>query len=473
MGSTVNTFTKARMKPAFTLIITALLLTSCAILPHQSTKEEVLARVEKDLSTIQHHKQEAINAPITLEEAVARTLKYNLDYRFKKMQSALALGVADYSKFDLWPKLLVNAGYNSRSNDSGGTSVGIVDGLESLRPSTSQQKDYTQTDAELSWNILDFGISYYRAKQKGDEFLIAEEQRRKLVQNMMQDVRSAYWRALGAQRLENRAQNVLARAKQAITQSREAESQKIISPALALQYQRALLDATLLLNKRRQDLAFSKHELSALMNVPPGKDFSLAESTEVALPPVPANLRALEEMALLQRPELREEDYKKRINANEARKQMLGFVPNFSLKGSLNVNSNDYLYNKSWREASFGVTWNLLKIFSLPSIKKTQEQQAKVDEAKRLSLSVAVMTQLRISIERYRLAHEDYKISEMAANVDNRLADHTKASVSAKLTSELEAIRTETRAILGDYQKTNAYANAQIAFGRLYNSLGC
>jgi hypothetical protein len=77
-----------------------------------------------------------------------------------------------------------------------------------------------------------------------------------------------------------------------------------------------------------------------------------------------------------------------------------------------------------------------------------------------------------VSLERYNLALEDYKLADTAANVDKRLADYTKASVSAKLESELEAIRTQARAVLGAYQKANTYANAQIAFGRLYNTLG-
>lgn len=451
--------------------LVALLFTGCAILPMPATKEEVNARVKEDISKM-YVNQEPITAPITLEEAVARTLKYNLDYRLKRMESALQLGITDYSKFEMWPKLLASAGYNARSNYSGGTSIGIEDGLESLRPSTSQERSYTQLGAEFSWNILDFGVSYYRAKQNADQFMIAEERRRKLVQNMMQDVRAAYWRALGAQRLTSDANDVLARAEKALTRSKEAESQKIISPALALNYQRALLDATSMLNQRRQDLEFAKRELAALMSVPPGQDFTLAESTETKLPPIPNNVLALEEMALLQRPELREEDYKKRISADETRKQLLSFMPNFNFAGGWQYNSNEYLYNKNWQQASVGVTWNLLKIFSLPAMEKAQKQQVEVDTSRRLALSMAILTQLRVSMERYRLAVEDYKLADNAASVDKRLADYTRASVSAKLESELEAIRTQARSVLGAYQKANAYANAQIAFGRLYNTLG-
>ena len=125
------------------------LLTGCAVNPQLITKEEVSTRVKEDTSRM-YVNQEAIGGTVTLEVAVARTLKYNLDYRLKQMESALALGITDYSRFEMWPKLLLNAGYSTRNNDSGGTSVGIQDGIVSLRPSTSQTSDYAQAGAEFS-----------------------------------------------------------------------------------------------------------------------------------------------------------------------------------------------------------------------------------------------------------------------------------------------------------------------------------
>ena len=448
------------------------LLAGCStVVPQLPTQEEVVGRVKEDTSKM-YLNQDVIAGPISLETAVARTLKYNLDYRLKQMESAMALGITDYSKFEMWPRLLLNAGYNTRNNDSGGTSQGILTGVQSLIPSTSQTRDYSQAGAEFNWSILDFGVSYYRAKQNANQYLIAEERRRKLVQNMVQDVRAAYWRALAAQRLADEAKITGQRAETALVRSREAEAQKIISPALALNYQRALLDATSLLNQRRQDLDFAKHELSAMMSIPPGTVFTLAETAEAKLPPVPSNMPALEEMALLQRPELREEDFKKRITADETRKQYLNVLPNLNLTAGIQYNSNDYLYNKSWQQSSVGVTWNIFRLFSISDLDKTQETQVKVDEARRLALSMAIITQLRVSVERYRLAAEDFKLADEAAGVDKRLAAYTQASVSAKLENELEAIRTQARAVLAAYQRANAYANAQIAFGRMYNTLG-
>ncbi|MDG5978444.1 outer membrane protein [Hydrogenophaga taeniospiralis CCUG 15921] len=449
----------------------AALLAGCTVAPKALTQDEVRERVLQDTARM-YSGQAPITAAITMEEAVARALKYNLDYRLKKMESALAQGLANHTRYDMLPQLVASAGYNERSNDSGGTSIGLLDGAASSNPTRSDERRHHTRGIEFSWNALDFGVSYYRARQQGDQFLISEERRRKVVQNMLQDVRAAYWRALGAQRLNAQADEVLQKASLALARSREAETQKIIPPGVALAYQRALLDATVLLNQRRQDLEFAKRELAALMNVPPGVDFQVAEADEVALPAAPKDVTQLEDMALLQRPELREEDLRRRITADEARKQMLALLPGISFSYGRQFDSNRFLYNNSWSEGGLSLAWNLMRLVSVPAMKNAQAYQAQTDEARRMALSMAILTQARVSAERYRMALEDFKLADQAAQVDTRLAAFTRASVSARLESELEAIRTQARAVLGAYQRANAYANAHIAFGRLYNTLG-
>jgi outer membrane protein TolC len=464
-GSAISTL------PKLAILAGALVLAGCTVTPKLATQDEVRDRVAAD-TALMYVNQAPITGPVTMEEAVARSLKYNLDYRLKKMESALSLGLANYASYDMLPNLLATAGYRARSNDSGGTSIGILDGVQSLRPSTSEERRHTLAGAEFSWNVLDFGVSYYRARQQADQYLVAEERRRKVVQNLVQDVRAAYWRALGAQRLAAQTKDILERANLALARSREAETQRVISPAQALNYQRALLDAISFLNQRRLDLEFANRELAALMNVEPGINFVVAEAVEAKLPAPPNDVRKLEDMALLQRPELREEDFKKRITADEARRQILGMLPGISFDAGVQYDSNNLLNSNSWSQGGVRISWNLLRLLALPTLKSTQEQQVRTDQTRRMALSMAVMTQLRVGVERYRLAVEDFKLADTAAQVDKRLADYTRASVTAKLESELEAIRTQARAVLGNYQRANTYANAQIAFGRLYNTLG-
>jgi len=449
----------------------ALAVAGCSVVPEKITREQVASRVQSDQSQM-YKDQEAISGPVTFSAALARALKYNLDFRLKLMESALAHGLFDVSKIDLLPKLVVEAGYTSRNNDSGGTSIGIEDRQVSLRPSTSEERTTRMRRAEFSWNALDFGISYYRAKQTADEYLITEERSRKILQNIVQDVRNAYWRAAGAQALAGEAETLVVRIRAALERSRAAERAGVLPPAQGLAYQRALLDAMAMVNIKRQEMEFAKRELAALMNVTPGTDFTLADMPDPQLSAVPVNVNELEAMALERRPELREEDYRARIGQNEARKQIAALFPSLNLFADVRYNSNTYLYNSSWSDSGATMSINLMRLTGLPAFKRTNEARAKSDETRRMALAMAVITQVRVSLERYRLSVLDHELAAESARVDQRLAAISRAGASNKLESELEALRTESRALVSRFQQAGAYASAHAAYARIMNSVG-
>jgi outer membrane protein TolC len=449
----------------------ALAITACTVTPTPLTEEDIRTRVETDQKTL-FAGQEPVVREITFHEAVARALKYNLDYRLKLMETALALGLFDVSRYDMLPKLVASAGYTSRNSDSGGSSVSILTGQETLSPSTSQERRRWIADAEFSWNVLDFGVSYYRAHQAADEALIAEERRRRVAQNILQDVRGAYWRALGAQRLAGEAEELLVRVRAALEKSRLAETMGLLPPPQALAYQRALLDATTLINIRRQEIEFAKRELAALMSLPPGTPFRLADEPELRLPRAPRDARALEETALRSRPELREEDYRRRISVAETRRALLSLLPGIRVDLGGHYDSNKYLFNQSWTDGGIEVFSNLMRLLAYPSVEKSNEARLKVDDARRLALSMAVLTQVRVAIERYNLALVDFENADEASKVDRRLLDYAKAAATTRVDTELEVVRTEARALIARFQRYASYANAQVAYGRVYNSLG-
>ena len=185
--------------PARGVVIAALcaLLGGCAVTPKPLTDDDNRAAVRRSLERVAAG-QEPIAAPIGLYEAMARALKYNLDYRVELMTQALRQSEVDLTRYDLLPQLAANAGFTSRSNDAGASSRSLLSGRESLEPSTSTERTVTTSDLTLSWDILDFGLSYVRAHQKADESLAAMEQRRKVANRIIEDVRTAYWRAVSA-----------------------------------------------------------------------------------------------------------------------------------------------------------------------------------------------------------------------------------------------------------------------------------
>ena len=450
----------------------SLFLAGCGSLaPVPFEQQEIKARVTQDRVEM-YADQEPVTGAITFHEAAARALKYNLDYKLKLMESALSRSLHDVSTYEMLPRVVAGAGYAWRNNDSGGTSVGIEDGQVSLRPSTSQERERTLSNLTFSWSVLDFGVSYYRAQQKADQVLMAEERRRKVAQNVLQDVRNSYWRALGAQRLIGRVDALLARVNTALDRARQVEKDGLMPQPQVLAYQRALLDAVNLLTLRRQDLELARAELSALMSIPPGTRYTLAEEKELSLPAVPGNLEDLEQMALEKRPEIMEEWYRKRVTENDIKAAKLLLWPNLSLDAGLQYDSNKYNYNSHWSDLGMRLSWNILKLAQYPALKAAHEHQNKTDDMRRMSLSMAVLTQVRVGVQRYGLSLAELKYAEESLRVDQRLHNFAKAAAQSRSDSELEVIRSEARALLAEYQRYAAYSNAQAAWGRVYNSVG-
>lgn len=454
------------------------LLAACSAI-HEATQPMPITPVQahdqlvKD-QTDMYAKQEPVTGPISFYEAAARALKYNLDYRLKLMESALAANLRDVSSHEMLPRLVAAAGRTGRSNDSGGTSIGIEDRQESLRASTSEERFHTTSSLGFSWTLLDFGVAYYRTQQKADQILMAEERRRKVAQNVLQDVRNAYWRALGAQRLIPEVDGLLARTQKALTASREAEKKGLLPRQQILAYQRALLDSISLLTVRRQDLEFAQAELAALMSLPPGTPMQLVdtEGLEVDMAKIAPNMAQLERLSLERRPEIREEWYRKRVNQKDLDIAKAQLWPNVGLSAGLEYDSNKYLYNNSWSQLGLNVSLNLLKLLQLPSLNATAESQAATDDMRRIALSMAILTQVRVGALRYELARQEVEFSDQSLRVDRALLDYAVAAKSTAFGSELEVIRAEGRFLLARYQREAAYSRAQAAWGRLYNSIG-
>lgn len=465
-----------RRIPPFALRMTAaclpLVLAACgSVAPKAFTSDEVRDRAGQDILSM-YQDQEPINGAIDFHEAAARALKYNLDYRLKLMETALSQNLYEVSTYEMLPRLVAGAGYSSRNNDSGGTSIGIEDRQISLRPSTSQERDHSMANLSFSWNALDFGVSYYRAQQKADQVLMAEERRRKVIQNVLQDVRNSYWRALGAQKLLGRVDALLERVNKALARAKEVEKQGLMPQAQVLGYQRAQLGLGQLQILAAQRQRIHRIEQGALMSVAPGVQFTLAEQNELSLPRLPMNVESLERLALEKRPEIMEEWYRKRVTENDIKAAKVLLWPNISFDAGWQYDSNKYNYNSNWIDTGVRVSWNLLKLAQYPSLERAHKAQNETDDMRRLALSMAVLTQVRVGVQRYGLSLQELKFAEESVQVDQRLLNYAQAAAKSQFDSELEVIRNEARALLGEYQRYAAYSNAQAAWGRLYNSVG-
>jgi outer membrane protein TolC len=201
------------------------LLIGCAnIQPNALSQGDMQNQTRADAEAIRQN-VEPLNGPLTMDEAMARALKYNLERRARMMEEALVMGQLDVSKFDMLPKITAQAGYVSRDvsrftfssrypNESPSSTL-------PADSSTTSDREHSTRDLGLTWSMLDVGLGYYGSKQQADRFLIAGEKRRKAMHILMQDVRTAYWRAASAQLLKADVAKTIALAEEALADSRK------------------------------------------------------------------------------------------------------------------------------------------------------------------------------------------------------------------------------------------------------------
>ncbi|MCO5966645.1 TolC family protein [Sinorhizobium meliloti] len=449
-------------------------LGSCAITPEPFTVEENIARASQDLAAVKNFSPAPL-APISLEEAQARAVAYNLDHRLQMFNAAMQNRQLDLTKLDMLPNLTANAGYVARDRELVSSSASYLSG--EINPSNYQNvsvdRERTFADLTLSWNIVDFGLSYLQAKQQADRVEIANEQRRRVVNNIFQQVRSSYWTAVAAERLRPRLKPILAEARRALASSRSLETDRAQGPLESLRYQRSLIELIQQLESVDDNLAIAKTQLAQLMGLRPGTEYTLAVPKRVpVLTTLPLSIDEMERVALVNRPELREEGYNTRIVQLEGRRALLKLVPGVTLMGSLNYDSNSYLHYNNWSEGSARIAASLLRLSTLPSVKKLNAAQSEIAETRRLAMTSSVLAQVHIAAQQHQIARKNYDRIRTLADVNRRIASVAASSAEAETASEFDRVFEQANAALSELSRNRAYADLQNADAYIKVTLG-
>ncbi|MDD9910256.1 MAG: TolC family protein [Ahrensia sp.] len=443
------------------MVVCALTVSACAIKPDPLTTSSLKSFASDKLARVTAD-QEPITTSVTLYEAMARALKYNLDFKLELYNEALASRQLDSARLDTLPKLAASVGHYARNNDSGGLDTTIFPDRRTF-----------EEDIVLSWNILDLGLSKVRAQQAADEVLIARERRRKIVNKVIEDVRSAYWRAVSADRLLAGLRKLEARSQSALKNSRALQRDGQTSPLTALTYQRELVEIQQRIQRLQKDLAQAKLRLASLMNVRPGTRFELAQpKRRVDSTKLPLTAQDMVFAALENRPEIRDVQYRMRINAKEGQRALLELLPGVNLFATANWNSDDYLLNSNWIGWGAKATFNLLNVFKYPTKKRLIAAKDDVLDAQALAVTMSIMTQVHVSRVRYWHARKTYQTAATHLKVQKGILRQIRASAREGQASEQTLIREELNTLASEVTADVAYTDLQNAYANVYESIG-
>jgi len=447
-------------------------LVGCSIKPKQLSEKQITdssSKIYKKLGS----EQKELKDPVSIYEAIARSIKYNHEQRLQLMRVSLSKKDIENVSFDMLPKLTANAGYTGRDKDSSSYSQ-VVDGNLSASPSYSSEKNVTTADLTMSWNVLDFGLSYVRAKQAADKYLMAQEEKRKVIQNIVKEVISAYYKALAAEKLLSRVEKVTARVELALKDSKKIGQLRYKSPIDALTYQKDLMDILKSIQALERDLRGAKGELAALMGLRPGQPFELKDKDILNQKFNMLNF-ALEDMeltALTKRPELIQSMYQSRITAKEVKANMLGLLPGIRLYAGANYSSNNYLVHDNWAQYGASASWNLFNVFKIGNINDMNKLKEALEKQQQLAMSMAVLTQLHIANADYLLGIKEFKLADDYFGIISELYKHVQAGSKVGKVGNLRLIKEELRYLLALLKRDLTYSELQNNVIKMYISMG-
>lgn len=454
------------------LVAIAVMASGCLVQPYVLTKDDVRTRVTNDMKALMAI-EEPVTGPIDLYEATARALKYNLDARVKAMQAQLAHQQLEVAHYTLLPQVSANAGFDGRSNYSGGGAQSLLTGRPVIEPFTSSDKNVTSGNLALSWDVLDFGLSFVRAQQAADNVMIAEEEKRRIAVRLVQDVRSAYWRAVSAERVLHRVQFLDESVAKALESAQQIVDKKLQAPLTPLNYRRDLLNIQREVQRLYRDLSAARTQLASMMGLPPGASYELTVPVRTGtVPLVNLDAESMEKQALMFRAELRSIDYQKRISAKEARAVFLELFPSLKLSVGGYYNSNSFLLYQNWLGYASQASWNLLSAFRMPAKLKAVEAHREVLESQSLALTMAILTEVHVGAAQFVHAKQEFQNARQYHETQSAIAEHTRNLWLTHSTTDFTLIKEQVNDVLAEVRLDSAQSGVESAYAALLASLG-
>ena len=248
--------------------------------------------------------------------------------------------------------------------------------------------------------------------------------------------------------------------------------QQTISEIEGLENEERLIEMQIRLQTFQNDLFSAKAELASLLGLLPGTDFRLDEVQTNNLEKLTLDVEELEETALVNRPELFIQDLEEKVNADEIRATMLSYFPNPSFFGTYNYDRNHFLINKTWMNMGLRAAWDLLSFPRYRQSQKVAERKLSNLEKARKSLSIGILTQVRLAYLTHKNSLRQYHLANDLYSVKNRLYDAVKKGEQLGEYGGSEILRLQAESLFSKINSLTSYAEMHISLERINNAIG-
>ena len=402
-------------------------------------------------------------AELSLAEVIAHVLKRNARHRAALLEEVTARYDLTVAQYELLPAVAAQAAYSWRSN-----SPELIDS-----PARVDVESW-RFDLGLQFNLLDFGISYYVAKQAAAGVMAAAERRNGVLRRIVWEAEVAFWEAALAQRLLPRVTEVLAAAEQALETSRAGLGLRNI--LAALRYQQGLLDVVRRLRQLEGRLRGADATLASLLSLPPTQRVRCALPGARRLERLAASeLPALERLVLARRADLRELAYQERIDLAEVKRKMVEMVPGVALVGGLlNHDTSSAVMHRNWQAAGLQVSKNLMEVFTGTSQRRVDRAQAQLEmnRQRALALSVAALAQLHTGFWDWHSKRALYLLADELQGVAGQIVSVMSHQAASGVLGELSHIQADVNLLQVELERDLAYVALRRSLGQIFVAVG-
>jgi outer membrane protein TolC len=448
------------------ILACAVALTGCAAMSPPVTPSQVAgftAHLADQLAVV----PEPLIGPLTVDDAVNRAVHFNHAIRAKELEAALADAKVRAQGGAMLPSLVAELDYYQRDRPmmSRSSQSSVYSGSTDLRS--------VSRDIALSWNILDFGLSYVRSRQSLDKALQQHEEARRVRARIVEETRSIFWRAVALQMLGPAQSRLEREVSEAIRLARKAAHDLQVDPMIQVTFQRDMLNLQRDLNQLDAGLAGSMDQLKASIGMPLLDRLELQSRRSLAdLPPVIESADEDVRMALSQRPEIRQHMYDLRITEDEIKATILQVLPGITLNRTLAGDSNSFLYHSNWISWGTRIAGNLMNLVRLPSDLDVIGVQQEVHRQNALATAAAIAMQVHVARARIAIQKRTYRDAERFADAQRHLLGQVHTSVKLGRIGQSALTREKLASLQADVRLVLAFADLHAAFAAYATARG-
>ena len=414
--------------------------------------------------------------PLSIDEVRNRTLAHNSEFARAQNQLVETVRKAGTRGKDFLPQAYANSYGSWRSNAS--ASVGKkVDDTSGTMPEdfyTAQDQAAARSNLTTSWDLLEIGLSGFKANRRAINAYSQSEQNQYLCNKMMVDVENAYWRAVAFEQAEKKSAWLKSRVSYALNLSQQRADQNPNTKLQELMFQRELIDINRWYQSLYRSLLSAKPELARLMNVPAGTEFDL-ESTRL-----PSNLGDLGKKGPLDlvktayqnRPEIRQALYQTDVTKLRNEEDLWRHLPAMRFFLGANHSTNSFVLNQDFASAGLNLSWDLLRLGQIGETKRNGKIALAEQQKQTEILASAVMAQVMIAREQMHKLDYDLTLAWKALSIQGEITADLDADVKSGKKPETFLVKEELMRELSFIREQMSRAELHTAKARLQQSIG-